>query len=151
MGQGSASVEVSRDPAVVFAAVADVTRMGEWSPECISARWLDGATGPAVGAKFAGDNRVAVLGLTLKKWTTTSEVTACVPGEVFEFVAEGYTTWRYRFEPSGAGTKVTESYEYPSTRRTQTFVYETVLRRPTAMIKGMQQTLERMKQSIESR
>lgn len=150
MGQGSATVEVNRNPAEVFAAVTDITHMGEWSPECIAARWLDGATGPAVGAKFSGDNRVAVLGLTVKKWTTTSEVTACVAGEVFEFVAEGYTTWRYRFEPAGGGTKVTESYEYPSTPGAQTFVYETLLRRPASMIKGMQQTLERMKRAIES-
>lgn len=112
MVHGSASVVIDRKPAVVFSAIADVNRMGEWSPECVAARWVDGATGPAVGAKFEGDNRVAWVGLTVKRWTTTSEVTACVPGAVFEFVAEGYTTWRYRLEPSGPGTKVTESYEY---------------------------------------
>ena len=61
----------------------------------------------------------------MKKWTTTSEVTACAPGEVFEFVAEGYTTWRYRLEPSGPGTRVTESYEYRRRAAAQTFVYET--------------------------
>jgi hypothetical protein len=148
--QGSASVEINRDPAAVFSAIADVTRMGEWSPECVAARWLGGATGPAVGAKFEGDNRVAWFGVTVKQWTTTSEVTACVPGEVFEFDAEGYTTWRYRLEPSGSGTKATESYEYESQRGVQRFVYEMLLRRPTAMVKGMQRTLERIKRSVES-
>ena len=149
MAEGSASVEISRDPAVVFSAIADVTRMGEWSPECVAGRWVGDATGPAVGAKFEGDNRVALFGVTLKKWTTTSEVTACVPGEVFEFVAEGYTTWRYQLELTGARTKVTESYEYASPRGAQKFVYETLLRRPMAMVKGMQRTLERIKQSVE--
>jgi hypothetical protein len=114
MARGSARVEINRDPAVVFSAIADVTRMGTWSPECIETRWVGGARGPAVGAKFEGDNRVTMLGVTLKQWTMTSEVTACVPGEVFEFVAEGYTTWRYRLEPSGMGTKVTESCAYES-------------------------------------
>jgi hypothetical protein len=151
MVQGSASVEINRDPAVVFAAIADATRMGEWSPECVAARWVGGATGPAVGAKFEGDNRVTMFGIPLKQWTTTSEVTACVPGEVFEFVAEGYTTWRYRLKSSGTGTKVTESYEYTSPPGAKTFVYETLLRRPTAMVKGMRRTLERIKQSVESR
>jgi hypothetical protein len=151
MAQGSASVEIDRDPAVVFSAIADVTRMGEWSPECIEARWVAGATGPAVGAKFEGDNRVTMFGVTLKQWTTTSEVTACVPGEVFEFVAEGYTTWRYRLEPIGMGTKVTESYDYTAQRGARKFVYEMLLRRPTAMVKGMQRTLERIKQAVESR
>jgi Polyketide cyclase / dehydrase and lipid transport len=150
MTQGSTSVEIDRNPAVVFSAVADVTRMGEWSPECIAARWVGDATGPAVGAKFEGDNRFTMVGLTLKKWTTTSEVTACVPGEVFEFVAEGYTTWRYRLEPSGAGTKLTESYEYTTSRGAQRFLYDVVMRRPAEMVKGMQHTLERIKQSLES-
>ncbi|MBW3609051.1 MAG: hypothetical protein KY463_11975, partial [Actinobacteria bacterium] len=36
--------------------VADVTRTRDFSPEVVSARWLDGATGPAVGARF--DDRV---------------------------------------------------------------------------------------------
>ncbi len=150
MATGSAHIEVDRDPAVVFSTIADVTRMGEWSPECLACRWVDGVTGPAVGAKFEGDNRAAVAGMTLKKWTTTSEVTACVPGEVFEFVAEGYTTWRYTLEPTATGTKVTESYEYVSKPGAQTFMYETVMRRPAAMNKGMQSTLERIKASIES-
>ena len=151
MTTGSASVEIDRDPAAVFAAIADVTRIGEWSPECIAARWVGGATGPAVGAKFEGDNRFTMLGLTLKRWTTTSEVTACVAGEVFAFVAEGYTTWTYRLEPSGAGTRVTESYEYAPTRGAQGFFYDVVMRRPAVMVKGMQQTLERVKRSLESR
>ena len=150
MAQGSASVDIKRDPNVVFSAIADVTRMGEWSPECTAGRWVSGATDPAIGAKFEGDNRIAVFGLTLKKWTTTSEVTACVPGEVFEFIAEGYTTWRYRLEPSTTGTKVTESYDYESPGGMQKFAFETLLRRPAAIVRGMQSTLERLKQSVET-
>ena len=48
------------------------------------------------------------------------------------------------------GTKVTESYEYAAQRGAQKFVYEGLLRRPAAMVKGMQRTLERMKQSVEA-
>lgn len=150
MAKGTASIEINREPAVVFAAISDVTRVGEWSPECLAARWVGGATGPSVGAKFEGDNRAALLGLTLKKWTTTSEVTRCVPDEVFEFVAEGYTTWTYELEPSGTGTRVTESFDYASQSGAQGFLYETVMRRPAGMVKGMEHTLERIKASVES-
>jgi len=150
MTQGSASIEIDRAPATVFAAIADVTRMGEWSPECMSGRWVGGATGPAVGAKFEGDNRVAIAGIPVKKWTTTSEVTACVPGELFEFVAEEYTTWRYEFEPAGTGTKVTESYEYTTKSSGENFMYNTVMRRPALMVSGMKKTLERIKRVLES-
>jgi Polyketide cyclase / dehydrase and lipid transport. len=150
MAQGSASVVVNCSPDVVFGAISDITRMGEWSPECVAGRWVDGATGAQVGAKFEGDNKAVVAGLTLKKWTTTSEVTACVPGEVFEFVAERYTTWRYELEPSGTGTKVTESYSFASQSGVKGFLYETLMRRPASMITGMQQTLNRIKASLES-
>ena len=85
MSTGTASIVVRRPPLEVWAAVADITRMGEFSPECIAGRWLDGATGPAVGARFEGDNVAKVAGRTVKSWTTTSEVTRCEPGEVFAF------------------------------------------------------------------
>jgi hypothetical protein len=150
MVQGSVSVVVNRSADVVFAAISDVNRTGEWSPECVACRWVDGATGPAVGAKFEGDNKAVMAGLPVKKWTTTSEVTACVSGEVFEFVAEGYTTWRYTLEPAGSGTKVTESFSFPPQTGIKGFLYETVVRRSATMLKGMQQTLNRIKASLEA-
>ena len=57
---------------------------------------------------------------------------------------------RYRLEHSGSGTRVTESYEYTPERGAKRFVYETLLRRPAAMVRGMHRTLERIKQSVES-
>lgn len=149
---GSATVTIACSAEQVFDAIADVTRMGEWSGECTGGRWVDGATGPALGARFEGDNIVALAGLTLKRWTTTSEVTACAPGAVFEFVAEAYTTWRYEMAPTGpdgATTVVTESFRYEATGL-MGFVYGTVLRRSRSMEKGMHQTLGRLRQSLES-
>lgn len=150
MSTGAASVVIGRDPATVFAVVTDVTRMGEWSPECTAGRWVDGATGPAVGAKFEGDNALVIGGITLKRWTTTSEVTECDPGRVFAFVAEGYTTWRYEMEPVDGGTRLTESFAFETASAVQRFLYETVARRPSSMVKGMQQTLDAIKASLES-
>ena len=148
MSSGSAHITINRPASEVWAAIADVTRMGDWSPECTAGRWVGGATGPAVGVEFEGDNVAKVAGRTLKKWTTTSEVTACEPGVVFAFVAEGYTTWRYTFEPAGEGTKVTESLVYVA-KGVMGFVYDKVLFRPKAMTKGIQRTLERVKAALE--
>ena len=150
MTTGSASIVIDRDPMAVFALIADVTRTGEWSPECTSGRWVGDAAGPAVGAKFEGDNALVIGGMTLKRWTTTSEVTECVPGERFAFVAEAYTTWRYDLEPVGTGTRVTESFDFTTASAAQRFLYETVARRPASMVKGMQKTLDRMKAHLES-
>jgi hypothetical protein len=126
--------------------------MGEFSPECIAGRWLDGATGPAVGARFEGDNVARVAGRTVKAWTTTSEVTQCEPGKVFAFVAEGLTTWTYRFEPAGTdetSTTVTETFEYEPAGA-MGFVYERILMRSKMMTAGMRRTLDRVKATLES-
>jgi len=150
MTEGSASIVIDRPIGEVFDAIADITRMGEWSPECTAGRWVAPATGPAAGAKFEGDN-VAKLGpVTLKRWTTTSEVTACTPNEVFEFVAEGYTTWRYAFAEQNGSTRVTESFSHGDYSGFQGFLYGTLMRRQAGMVKGMQKTLERVKAQLES-
>ena len=41
-------------PEKIWDLVSDVTKIGRYSPETFEAEWLDGATGPAVGAKFRG-------------------------------------------------------------------------------------------------
>lgn len=150
MSSGSAQITVNRPATEVWAAIADITRMGDWSPECTAGRWVGGATGPAVGAKFEGDNVSKVAGRTVKKWTTTSEVTACEPGVDFEFVAEGYTTWRYDFVAMDTNTTtVTESFDYAA-KGFMGFVYDRVLSRPKAMTKGMNGTLARVKSTLET-
>ncbi|MEP6624511.1 MAG: SRPBCC family protein [Acidimicrobiia bacterium] len=110
--QGSASVHVDAPPEVVWALIADVTRMGEWSPECVKAEWVDGATGPAVDAPFRGYNQAGTF-----EWDLPCVVTACAPGRVFEFDApsEGSvrTRWRFEVAPDGAGTQLTESFDAP--------------------------------------
>ena len=108
MVEGSASIVINRPAPEVFAAVVDITRMGEWSPECIAGRWVPPATGPALGARFEGDNAATAGPLTLKRWTTTSEITAYAPNELFEFVAESYTTWRYELAELDGATSGSE-------------------------------------------
>ena len=147
---GSASITIDRLVAEVFEAVADITRMGEWSPECVACRWGDGVDGPAVGAVFTGDNVATAGPVTLKRWTTSSEITAYEPEAVFEFVAEGYSTWRYEFRDRDGSTVVTESFSFPPPTGVQKFLYETVMRRSASMVKGMDATLGRLKAALES-
>jgi uncharacterized protein YndB with AHSA1/START domain len=80
----SHQVEVSRtiaaSPERVYELVSDLPRMGEWSPENTGGKWRKGATGPAVGAKFEGTNR-----LGKRKWKTDSTVTRADVGSEFAF------------------------------------------------------------------
>jgi uncharacterized protein YndB with AHSA1/START domain len=110
--QSSASIEVDAPPEVVWNLVADVTRMGEWSPECVRAHWEDGATGPEVGAHFHGYNRAGSF-----EWDVPCIVTDCEPGTVFAFaVPRGgdlLNRWRFELAPNGSGTTLTESFDAP--------------------------------------
>jgi uncharacterized protein YndB with AHSA1/START domain len=100
---------VAAEPKMLYDLVSDVTRMGEWSPETTSCRWLGGATGPTVGARFVGANRAG-----WRRWATTCKVLAAEPAERFEFeVSFGplpVSTWAYEFEPEGNGCRVRETW-----------------------------------------
>lgn len=150
LSRGTASAVIDRPVSEVFAALSDITRMGEWSPENTGGRWIDGATGPALGARFEGDNEAKAGPITLKKWTTTSEVSEYTPDEVFEFVTENHTTWRFEFAPYEGGTRVTQTYRHPPYAGIPKFMYQTIGRRSTAMPKGMQETLDRAKEILEA-
>jgi hypothetical protein len=52
--QGSATVTMSAPADKVWDLIADVRNTGRFSPEVFESEWLDGATGPALGARFRG-------------------------------------------------------------------------------------------------
>jgi len=105
------SVEIAASPDEVYALVSDITRMGEWSPECVQCTWTKGATGPAVGARFKAKNK----GGRGPAWGNTPTVTAADPGHEFAFNRNGPGvgdyTWRYVMEPTATGTRLTESFD----------------------------------------
>jgi uncharacterized protein YndB with AHSA1/START domain len=104
-------IEISRDiaasPEEVYAAISDVTRMGEWSEECHTCEWHDGVDGPAVDATFDGHNRHGE-----HEWTTQGKVIEADPGRAFAFECSmmdfHFSTWGYRIEPTDTGCRVTE-------------------------------------------
>ena len=100
---------IGSSPGALYDLVSDVTRMGEWSPETTSCRWLGRATGPGPGAKFRGSNRDG-----WRRWFTTCTVTTADAGRNFTFdVAFGpfpVSTWSYEFAADGDGCVVTERW-----------------------------------------
>ena len=150
---GQASVHVDAPTEQVYDVVTDVRRMGEWSPETYKTEWLDGATGPALGARFKGSNRRGIA-----RWSTKPRVTACERPREFSFVTDllgkDQTKWTYRFEPDGDGTRVTESFELLSdTPAVIRFMDRYVMRiedRKADLEQAMQQTLDRIKRAVEA-
>ena len=104
-------IEITRDiaasPEAIYAALSDVTRMGEWSEECHTCEWHEGFDGPAVGAVFDGHNRNGD-----HEWTTQCTIVEADPGTAFAFECSmmdfHYATWGYRIEPTAEGARVTE-------------------------------------------
>ena len=104
------SIEIAASPETVYALVSDVTRVGEWSPVCQKG-WWEADGGPRVGATFKGRNVTPD-----RTWDTTSTVTAAEPGRAFAWtVGRDFVHWGYRLEPTAAGTKLTESWEFTTT------------------------------------
>jgi uncharacterized protein YndB with AHSA1/START domain len=100
---------IKASPDKVWPLIADVSRMGEWSPICRRCQWL-GSPGPRVGAKFVGHNQVSGF-----RWSRECVVTVAEPGRLFGFSTffqgRESTRWLYRLEPEGAATRVSEAYQ----------------------------------------
>lgn len=112
----SDSVVVDADAATLYDSISDPTKMGSWSPENLGAVVREPREGAYVGMTFDGRNKRGRA-----QWITRSVVTVADPGKTFEFrvVAIGVktprikganATWRYDFEPTEGGTKVTETW-----------------------------------------
>ncbi len=155
LDRDNVSAYVDARPDEVYALVADVTRTPEFSPEILRCRWLDGATGPAVGARFEAVNKLT----RGPSWKNRPVVTVADPGRELAFARTeklfGTVEWRYRFEPEGTGTRVTESYEVtrPITR-VGWFVIDRVFgsgNRRAELRAGMETTLQRLAAAAEHR
>lgn len=151
--QHTESVTVAASPEAVYDLVADVTRMGEWSPVCTGGTWRDGDTTWFTGANKNGD----------LEWETQCRVDVAERGKEFTFTNCGFAgdvelvRWSYTFAPADGGCVVTERWEvlppYPEfienllPHMTAGEYLDTVVS-PTQL--GMQQTLAALKAAAEA-
>ncbi|MFE7189574.1 SRPBCC family protein [Kitasatospora sp. NPDC057541] len=149
------SMLIGARPEVVYRAVSDIRRMGEWSPEC---KAVLARRGPAAaGSPFIGFNRRGVA-----VWFTTCRVTRAEEGREFAFRVGVFglpvASWGYRFEPApDGGTTVTEYWrdlrKGPGARLTELLGLVFTATRPIDRARinrqGMRTTLERLKRAVE--
>ena len=154
LDRDTAEIVIAAPPVEIYDLVADVTRTPEFSPEVARVRWLGGATGPAVGARFEAVN----VNSRGKRWKNRPVVTVADRGREFAFRRTepfaGSIEWRYRFEPVDGGTRVVESYEVRRpVHRLGWFVIERVFGdtdRREALRSGMRTTLERLRDAVSA-
>jgi uncharacterized protein YndB with AHSA1/START domain len=119
----NASVTIDCPAERVYDLVSDITRMGEWSPECYGGEWLSGTPGEK-GARFHGFNREDEA-----EWTSECEVIAATPAREFGFTVlafcggrpgpdtqwvggsqPGDQTWAFTLRETGSGCELTQSH-----------------------------------------
>ena len=107
-----ASVTVNAPPDAVWSVISDVTRIGEWSGECLSCEWVGDRSTPTPSARFRGGNRRGWM-----SWTRLNEIDVAErPRElvwhtVFGGIYRDSTQWRVSLRPTPSGTEVTESFQ----------------------------------------
>lgn len=142
--------EIAASPEAVYAALSDVTRMGEWSEECQGCEWHDGFDGAVVGATFDGHNRHGD-----NEWTTQGKVIEAEPGRAFAFECSlmdfHYSTWGYCLEPTETGCLVTEWTEDLRPESAMEFSKQMsgVQDRPARNRQTMSGSLERLAAALE--
>lgn len=146
------SIRIAAPSSVVYDLVADVGRMGEWSPEATGARGQSGEL--AVGQRFLGTNKRGLF-----RWITQCTVIAAAPGEKFAFDVDfgplPVSRWSYHFEDQDGETVVTETW-WDRRRGVRGAVVKGVGQvlipgpRPDHNRRTMKITLRRLKQAAEA-
>jgi polyketide cyclase/dehydrase/lipid transport protein len=146
---GHASIDIAAPCELVYDLIADVTRMGDWSPECYRCEWLDGATAAAPGTRFRGYNRLGRF-----RWERTAVVESADRGREFTFTSvddrtgRQETRWQYTMQPTPSGTSLTESFQFLwcslRDRAAELFIP-----RGRQVNRGIDETLRRIKRAAE--
>jgi Polyketide cyclase / dehydrase and lipid transport len=101
---------IEAPPKVLYDILSDVTRTPERTPDIVRCEWIDGATGPTVGARFKAINKQG----RGPNWSNKPVVTVADPEREFTFTRTepfaGTIEWKHVLTAEGTGTRVTESY-----------------------------------------
>ena len=150
--RGAVTVTMTASAEQIWEVITDIRNIGRYSPETFEAEWLDGATGPTLGAKFRGHVRRNEIGPV---YWTTCRVTACEPGREFGFEVlvgdrAAVNNWHYRLTPAQGRTDVTESFQLNASPLMSLYsVFGGQLRR-RRNLRDMRKTLERIKAVVEA-
>jgi hypothetical protein len=100
------SVLIGAPPQAVWPLVSDIQIPARFSSEFRGAEWIDGATGPALGARFRGRNYHPARG----EWETTSTICEYQPERKLGWSVGSQqfpaARWRFILEPETRGTRL---------------------------------------------
>ena len=144
---GSVTRHSTASPHELWATLIDVTRMGEWSPECKRCEWLTPKDYFDIGAQFRGFNRWGPL-----RWSTRCTIEVLEIDSCFAYSARhssGATTrWTYSLGSNETGTTVTEAFESVSSP-VAVLALDRLVGRPRRLLRQMDATLARLVFHVE--
>ncbi len=147
------TVPVAAPPVRVWELLGDPTAMSAFTVECVSMRWVDGWSEPALGAKFRGSNRSG-----WRRWSTTCTISRYRPEEEIAWdVTYGplaIARWSYLISPDGTADAVTVTERFEDRRGTLMRMTGPLVRGTTDFEglnrRNMETTLARVKERAEA-
>lgn len=151
------------NPEAFWDLITSVERIGEFSPECVEAWWVEGFPARSVGGRFEGRNRVEMDG-DVYEWTRPCDVVAYEPTHLFVYtVGDRYdgtpaTRWTFRIDPTDEGCVVEQRFEHlpdglSGTRLGAENAEDAeahIAKRREGLRDGMTRTLERIRSVLEA-
>ena len=124
---GSVAVSVDADIDSVWDVVRDVTRVGEWSHECVLASWIGDAKAPTPGARFRGRNRAGIF-----RWGRVCEIVAADPYQIIwrtvpSLLYPDSSEWMITLEKAGGGTTIEQRFQVIRVPRLLDKVYALII------------------------
>jgi uncharacterized protein YndB with AHSA1/START domain len=144
-----AETTVDASPEAVWAALTDLRRMPEWSPELVRMVPL-GRGGLRLGGQYVGINRRKAV-----VWPTRSVVSALEPGRTLAWdTRSSGARWIYELTPEGAGTRVVQRRPVPKRLTLLSRVFAPLFLggsdgHADELEQGMAHTLARLKAALE--
>lgn len=161
--QAAAEISVACDAGAAWSLVSDIGRIGEFSPECVDAWWVDGFPAREVGGRFEGRNRVTDAHGT-REWIRPCTVVAWRPEREFSWVVgdrfdgSPASRWTFRIRPDGDGIVLREEFQHVPDGitgvrlridRAPARAADLIAERTAQLNEGIAQTLERMRRVLE--
>lgn len=141
--RGATAVVVDAGVDAVWDVVRDPIRVGEWSHECVGAKWVGDTAEARPGARFRGRNKQGLI-----RWGRLCEVASAEPHElVWRTVPTRLypdsTEWAIRLAAVDGGTRIEQTFEVVKGSMLEP-VYATMLPAHCDRIDALTRDLERI-------
>jgi uncharacterized protein YndB with AHSA1/START domain len=143
-----AVIDIAAPPELVWAVVADLKRMSEFSPALVRMQ--------PIGTPKPGTWTININRDGKKYYPTTARIVRYEPNRAFAFrVNENRAVWSYTLEPTEAGTRLIERRDCPNgttwfSRKAIDAAMGGEQPFEEKLERGMQETLDRIKTAVEA-